>query len=143
MGRYRNLVNEVTMYRCEDRRLDMPGISVKSYNFPRTSFFESLGLNEDTAGPVGESVWEVCCVIFWSRAQSIAEDIYGDRATVLQCGRSGGWLCVDGLPEVISWRKIWRGKWFEFEKKIDELFVEVNSEEYVKQIAMEYVEEMA
>ena len=142
MGRYRNLVNEVTMYHCEDRHLDMPGISVKSHSFPRTWFFESLGLDEDTAGPVGEKVWEECVAYFWMQADNICRDIYGDRATVLQCGRSGGWLCVDGLPEVISWRKIWRGRWFEFEKKIHELFVEVNSKEFVKAMAVEYMEEM-
>lgn len=131
------------MYHCEDRHLDMPGISVKSYNFPRTWFFESLGLDEGTAGPVCEKVFEECSAYFWLEADKICQDIYGPSANVMQAGRSGGWLCVDGLPEVTSWRKIWRGKWYDFEKRIHELFVEVNSEEYVKQIAMEYVEEMA
>ncbi len=140
MSVYRNQVNSVTMYHSDDYREDMPGISVKAHSFPHVSFFERLGLDEDTAGRVAEKTFEECCEYFWHEADKICLEIYGPVPTVRRCGRSGGWLCVYGLPEVLSWRKIWRGRWYEFEKRIHELFVEVNSEEFVKRIAMEWME---
>jgi hypothetical protein len=61
---------------------------------------------------------------FWQACESEvefvigeAEDIFSDYSiTVQQTGRMGGWLEVEGLPDLEDWDAVLLGKWRKFEK---------------------------
>lgn len=48
----------------------------------------------------------------WEQAQSDLEDIFSEyQIKVWSDGRSGGWLIVEGLPDVESWDAIMVARW--------------------------------
>ncbi len=63
---------------------------------------------------------------FWSACEwgveRLIEDATGDifadyNIKLWQEGRSGGWLVVEGLPEIEDWDAIMLGKWHKFKKR--------------------------
>ena len=50
-------------------------------------------------------------------AQSFAEEVWPDRSvTVRQQGQSGGWLTVEGLPDLESWDAVALARWARFSR---------------------------
>lgn len=62
---------------------------------------------EATAQKAHQLAWEMHAEAFWENAQQLAEaylgQYFGSSLKVWSEGRQGGWLVVDGLPEVDSW----------------------------------------
>lgn len=64
-----------------------------------------------------------------THATELAGEVFGERygttehreRKVWQTGRSGGWLYVEGLPDVESWDAIMLGKWSRFAKGCAEI----------------------
>lgn len=74
-------------------------------------------------------------------AQSLIEafrndvrDLFGDVVTVMQEGRSGGWLALEGLPDVDTWDGAMLAQWRELGQYAD-AYVASWPEEVVKMIA--------
>jgi hypothetical protein len=56
----------------------------------------------------------------WEQATDDASNAFPNRSVkVWSAGRSGGWLVVDGLPDVADWDAIQLGQWRQFAKWID------------------------
>jgi hypothetical protein len=113
-----------------------PAINVKFYgNFPRHELAAYFKVADDAPelDKALEYAWDTECEQFWESAQdSLNFAMLGDAAagelkpsgtkdspyTVYSAGRSGGWLVVEGLPDVESWDAVMLGKWARFEKLI-------------------------
>ena len=73
---------------------------------------ERLGCSLAQAETCLQYVGETLAERFWEDAEDTARDIFGDKSlTVYSEGRSGGWLVVNGLPDIEYWDAIMLGKW--------------------------------
>lgn len=104
-----------------------PTVNVKSYAYIGTErVIDRFGCSEATAQRALEWVWESACESFWEKdgdAHELADHYlsryaYHVRDKVNQDGRSGGWLVVDGLPEVSEWDGALLNSWALFERAI-------------------------
>lgn len=50
----------------------------------------------------------------WEAARELAAEVFPQSVDVWSDGRSGGWLVVDGLPDVEDWDAIQLGYWSKF-----------------------------
>lgn len=84
-------------------------------DFPDTRFVGWL--ESDRAKRSMDAAWESACEQGYEQAEQDAQEVF-DFNTV-KCwtaGRSGGWLVVEGLPDVDTWDAIMLGKWARFAK---------------------------
>ena len=110
-----------------------PCLNVKCYgNWPRRELARHFGIdyNAPELDTALEYAWESACEQFWEQAQDVAnyalegaeraEKLNGKpgRYTVYSAGRSGGWLVVEGLPDLETWDAIMLGRWAKFAKTI-------------------------
>ena len=101
----------------ETRERGKPAVNVKSYSqfggYKLVSRLEAE--HPETFQKALQWCWESHVETFWESAQTVAEEILGP-VKVWQTGRSGGWLYVEGLPDVASWDAVMLGKWRRFAK---------------------------
>lgn len=134
---------------------DEPTVNVKAQNFgweggryASDRLIEDFGCNEDQAEKALEIVFEVHQAQFWDDAHEEAEYYLatpfgvrichsGNRpcykAHVYSEGRLGGWLVVDGLPEVESWDAIKVAAWGRFAHWCEEQVKYLSSYEAIKE----------
>ncbi len=74
--------------------------------------------DNDYSPDVFEGAYEIACEQGWEDAKELANDIFPPNAKVWSDGRSGGWLVVDGLPDVDDWDAIQLGYWSKFVKGV-------------------------
>jgi hypothetical protein len=98
---------------------EVPAINVKVYSWAHSSKIEEhFKCSEEVAERSLQFAFESAQEVFWENIQETAEQMLGASVKVYQSGRSGGWLVVDGLPEVESWDAILVSKWGAFEKAV-------------------------
>jgi hypothetical protein len=59
-------------------------------------------------------LFDAACQSGWENAQCDADNVFDTAVTVRACGRSGGHLVVDGLPDIDSWDAVAVAKWGRF-----------------------------
>lgn len=98
----------------DTRNREMPCINVKVYRWGAYSHnvAEHFGCTDSTAEQACQFHFESVQQRFWEEVQEQAAELWPAYSPkVWSAGRSGGWLVVDGLPEVESWDAIMVGKW--------------------------------
>jgi len=97
-----------------------PAINVKVYRLPwdADTVAKHFNCDDATAKQAAQYCFESEQEQFWDDAKGLAEMILGKSVSIYSGGRSGGWLEVDGLPEVESWDAIMLGKWARFAKAV-------------------------
>jgi hypothetical protein len=82
-----------------------------------------------SADYLSELFWHVCSNE-WEMLEQDAAEVFGAGAVEIHAGgRSGGWACVTGLPDIADWDAVALAKWRRFER-------------YAKQIAHGIPEQM-
>ena len=81
----------------------------------REGFTEEWVREHLSDGQLDSWFWEVCAFEFEMVEQDAAE-IFGSGVKCWQEGRSGGWVVVDGLPELEDWDAVALAKWRRFER---------------------------
>ncbi len=76
--------------------------------------------SEAVADKALEYAWDRARDLFWEHAKDDAVNIFGNHAKVYSEGRQGGWLVVNGLPDVEEWDAIQLGKWAQFARYMRE-----------------------
>lgn len=90
----------------------VPAVNVKVYNVPSTNVvIERFGCDEKTAEQALSYSHDSQQQIFWEDIHAVVLDIFGSHAKAYSAGRSGGWLVVNGLPDIESWDAIAVGRW--------------------------------
>lgn len=57
------------------------------------------------------------CENEWEMIQQDAQTIFSDYTVTVEAqGRSGGWACVKGLPDIEEWDAVLLAKWRKFER---------------------------
>jgi hypothetical protein len=109
---------DVEIYR--DRGSEYPSINVKHYgSFDSDKVVDKLKCSEEQAEKALQFAWESACSAFWEDVEGYAIEVWGSgRVKVYGLGRSGGHLCVYGLPSVESWDAVELGRWAKFEKMV-------------------------
>jgi hypothetical protein len=94
---------------------ELPCINVKvhQYGIYAPEVAEYFGCSEAVAEKAIEYCYESAQQQFWDEMPELAREIFG-RCEVHSHGRSGGYLCVHGLPPMESWDAIMVGKWCKF-----------------------------
>ena len=93
----------------------LPAVNVKCHERFGGDYADSIASNPTTERAT-KWAWETHVEQFWQDAQNDAEFLFGKGVKVYAAGRSGGWLVVEGLPEVEGWNAIMLGKWALFVK---------------------------
>ena len=105
-------------------RQGYPALNVKVHNFWPTQAAIQARFNcpEEIADRALEYAFESTAELFWNEsAPEIARECFSHfPVEVWQDGRSGGWLYVEGLPDVSSWDAIMLGRWARFARMIRE-----------------------
>lgn len=57
----------------------------------------------------------------WEMAKELAAEVFGSQVKTWSSGRSGGWLIVEGLPDVESWDAIALSRWARFARGVQEI----------------------
>lgn len=102
-----------------DRGTYRPTINVKWM-----PFLHGLYRKFEGATATGPLICAVCgqakfaCEQGWEDAKELANDIFPQVVKVWSDSRSGGWLVVDGLPDVDDWDAIQLGYWAKFVKGV-------------------------
>ncbi len=124
--------SEVTMH-AEMYRTANPAVNVKVYSMGASiqDVVERFGCTEEQAEHAMEFASECACEQFWEYWQDTKGDfengISGSKEYAyfpghdvsIDCeGRSGGWLIVNGLPEVCEWDAILVSRWNKFQKAV-------------------------
>jgi len=128
--------NDVTIY--YDRSTPYPAINVKVHNFPDSSIVvDKFNCDDSSAEAAIGFAWDEACEMFWETAKEYAIDTlskaFGDYMTshktfdVYSLGKSGGWLVVDGLPDIEDWTADQLKAWDNFEKRMQALLKDVTS----------------
>lgn len=132
----------------------MPCVNVKSYTvgWDADAIMEETGCNQETAEKVSDWIWDSSCESFWECWQGDAEtgpEYFPGRQVSIEChGRSGGWLCVKGLPEsdeliyendddetgTPAWTPELVNQWAKFEQDVTESVKYHCSWEYAKDL---------
>lgn len=68
--------------------------------------------------------WDESCRDHFEQARTLAKEIF-DAVDMWQEGRSGGWLVVQGLPDVRTWDAVMLGRWRKFETQVKVLVSDV------------------
>ena len=109
---------DVEMYSGGYGRAGHPAINVKVHDFPSADeIVDRFGCSEATAMKAGEYAFAVEQEVFWEGAKELARELFGN-VKVYSAGRSGGWLVVEGLPDVGSWDAITVLAWGRFERQL-------------------------
>lgn len=96
-----------------------PALNVKYYGRSHVNAVVAhFNCDDKTAEQACEFAWQSARENFWEQAPELARDIFGPHVNVFSAGRSGGWLIVEGLPDVESWDAIALGKWSKFARLI-------------------------
>lgn len=102
----------------------VPCVNVKAHYWNHTSAVEDrFSCSQAVAEQALTYAWESAAEGFWEYWQDKEElDFYfpGYGARVWQDGRSGGWLIVEGLPDVETWDAIMVGRWAKFARAVRE-----------------------
>ncbi len=111
----------------EYNRESRPAINVKVYDpFPWAKLAAHFGVDRDSREleTAVQYCFESAQEQFWESAQDSLDFAFcGDDAngntrksgfTVYSEGRCGGWLVVDGMPDIETWDAIMLGKWAKF-----------------------------
>lgn len=107
-----------------------PCVNVKAYHFPLPGLVESeFGCDERTAERALEYAFECACETFWECVGDDVANFLPRAKGHHQDGRSGGWLCVEGLPPVEEWDAIAVSAWGRFERAVKETIAELTSDE--------------
>lgn len=102
-----------------------PAINVKMYHGSNTSppdtedVMEKFSCSKEAAERALQFSIDANREAFWEQAVFDAEFIFssiGYKAKVYSAGRSGGWLVVEGLPDLEKWDAVMLGKWSMFTK---------------------------
>lgn len=107
----------------------MPGIIAKFERSERSAphefdndaeFWEWVHetLDDDAFTDDFDTAYEIARELGWEDAIDLAAEVLPQSTAVWSDGRSGGWLVVDGLPDVESWDAIQLGKWARFVKGV-------------------------
>lgn len=103
-----------------------PCVNVKAYSWPSDLAYmiwkEWPHVNLGHAAKVAEWAWEMAISCFWDEwntAEAMPRDYFPRHTVRIVCeGRSGGWLVVDGLPEVEEWDAVDLAYWRSFENDV-------------------------
>lgn len=94
---------------------DLPWLAEQHRDdFPDTRFVPWL--RDEAEQGAQEMAFEDACSSGFQQAEQDARDIFGTHVECWSAGRSGGWLVVQGLPDVDTWDAIMLGKWARFAK---------------------------
>src|SRR5687767_15153513 len=102
----------------------LPMLNVKHYG--RSDYVSAVQERFKCSEPVAEQAleyaYESAVERFWNLAKDDVDNVFGSRPKleVYSEGRSGGWLVVQGLPNVETWDAIQLGKWAQYAKYIRE-----------------------
>lgn len=133
-----------------DRGPARPAVNVKSYrqNWTTDTIEAHFDCEESVAEKAAEYAFTMACEVFWEDVQEAADHHLGAGYKVWQEGRSGGWLVVDGLPDIDSWDAILVSKWGRFEKSVraevdyrlswDVIREDIEANEWAKPYAEQY-----
>jgi len=70
---------------------------------------------------------------FWDEAQTLTVETFSLATSVVSKGRSGGWLTVNGLPDLSVWSENDYRLWELFEMRIDTLLREKTRRDTIKE----------
>jgi hypothetical protein len=109
---------------CRRSDVHCPHANVKVYRtfqdvrFPLEDAPEELTLEwiEQNVPEDDDSLFWRTCEAEWEMLQQDADEIFGSGVEVHAGGRSGGWACVTGLPDIDEWDAVMLAKWRRFEK---------------------------
>lgn len=73
-------------------------------------------LREHLSDDALQGWWDVACGLGFEQARQDAREIFGSHVNVYSEGRSGGWIVVDGIPDLEDWDAVMLGKWRRFER---------------------------
>lgn len=100
---------------CNGKQL--PAINIKVYKMPNvTNLFPSI--SKEQSEKTENFCFNQACHDFWFSVESMAESVFGENIDIYQAGRSGGWLVVDGLPEITEWDDEMISKWGHFKELV-------------------------
>lgn len=111
-----------------------PAVNVKAYNYPHCwKVADYLDIPEDKAEELLSMIFEQSQEIFWEDVKPLANEIFSDyRVQIYSAGRCGGWVIVQGLPEIESWDAVILAKWRKFERACEQMRDSLCSWEWVK-----------
>lgn len=113
-------------------------VNVKAYNFTDVdAVTDRFGCSEATAQKALEMAFECQQESFWETydSEEMAYFFPGNRnAQVYSAGRSGGWLVVEGLPDVEDWDAVMLGRWRRFEIAVNANVKYLTSDEQVLEL---------
>ena len=93
---------------------------------------DRLGCSPQLARRALQYAGESLAEMFWEDAEATARDIFGDKSLkVYSEGRSGGWLVVEGLPDIEYWDAIMLGKWRSLEVRLQNEVKYIGEFDYV------------
>jgi hypothetical protein len=99
-----------------------PAVNVKVYKTFRQSELEDhYNTTEAEAERLAQLVWDCQCEDFWrswAEDDCWPEEVLGKGIKIYSEGRSGGWLVVEGLPDVETWNAVRVAKWAKFAKAV-------------------------
>lgn len=112
-----------------------PTINIKSYTFGDGLDLEKeFGCNEQTAKQALEFAFDVLAESFFENVKESAKEIFDKyKVKVYRAGRMGGWLIIDGLPDIELWDAVILGKWAKFCKQVKEEKKYVENPENIKE----------
>ena len=103
----------------------VPTVNVKTYrqaySWPMTSAIAArLGVSDALAEQASQYAYDSAQEAFWENWKDADElaQYFAEPVEVWQDGRSGGWLIVDGLPELDSWNAVRVAKWAKFQRDV-------------------------
>lgn len=111
-----------------DHGLSHPAVNIKVDLWHLGEFIRDVGGADFLAWweSLEEGVQEdmVEAVRYWAtedgfeQAKELASDIFSQSVEIWQKGRSGGWLVVQGLPDIDTWDAIMVSRWGRFHKAV-------------------------
>lgn len=111
-----------------------PAVNVKVYHFPSSDrVVKAFGCDEETAERAIGFAFDMAQSYFWEGIADVAESTFGCKVTVSSAGRSGGWLVVDGLPDLGSWSGRELLRWTRFVHRVEREIAWLCSWEHVKE----------
>lgn len=119
MGRYTK--DDVQLHEASFHGPQLPAVNVKIYHFPSTyDVMDRFDCSEEVAGTALEYAFQSVQQAFWEDwANDTSSYFPNHNVKVFSAGRSGGWLVVEGLPEIEDWDAVMFGRWRKFEKAVN------------------------
>lgn len=75
---------------------------------------------DDANSETAQTAWDWACEDGYEQATDIARKVFDERGImVFALGRSGGHLCVEGLPDIDDWDAIALGKWRSYATQVE------------------------